>query len=332
MSAISTSTPPAEARGISELRSKVRAYPWLPAAATSVVLLVVGQIVSPGFGTWGNINQILAIAAILALAACGQTIVMIGGDYGIDLSVGQLMSLTAVLAFVVMDDFSFPVALLIVVAVSVVFGLINGGLVAFGRLPALVVTLGTLVMAQGAILAFTNSGTPAGRVPGVLADLTAKSIFGIRYVTILVIVLVALLAVVLNTSSFGRNLYLVGSNREAARLSGISVQRVVLTAFVAAGVCGGLAGVLLLSYAGTANLNLGGEYLLLSIAAAVIGGASLAGGEGAVASSAVGAVALQVVTTFMLTIGISDAFRQVITGLLLLAMLFLNTRVPKLRQ
>ena len=162
--------------------------------------------------------------------------------------------------------------------------------------------------------------------------MTGDSILGVRYVTIVVAVLVVALAVFIARSRFGKNLYLVGSNREAARLAGINVRRVVVIAFVTAGVCGGIAGLLLLSYAGTANLDLGGEYLLLTIAASVIGGASLAGGEGNVVSSAAGAVALQVITTFLLTIGVSDALRQVVTGLLLVGMLFLNARIPKLRQ
>ncbi|WP_099024998.1 ABC transporter permease [Mycolicibacterium palauense] len=311
-----------------------RRCPWLPAVVVSVVLLVAGQVISPGFASWGNINQIVAIAAILALASCGQTIVMISGDFGIDLSVGQLMSLTAVVAFMLMDGGTpwVLVALVAVVVIGALFGTLNGVLVAYAKLPALVVTLGTLVIAQGFILTLTSSGTPSGAVPDVLAAVTGHSILGIRYVTIVVAVLVTVLAVFIARSRFGKNLYLVGSNREAARLAGINVRRVVVIAFVVAGVCGGIAGLLLLSYAGTANLDLGGDYLLLTIAASVIGGASLAGGEGRVASSAAGAVALQVITTFLLTIGVSDALRQVITGLLLVGMLFLNARVPRLRQ
>jgi ribose transport system permease protein len=244
------------------------------------------------------------------------------------------MSLTAVVAFMLMDGGSpwVVVALLAVVGIGALFGLLNGALVAFANLPALVVTLGTLVVAQGFILTLTSSGTPSGAVPDVLAAVTGDSILGVRYVTIVVAVLVVALAVFIARSRFGKNLYLVGSNREAARLAGINVRRVVVIAFVTAGVCGGVAGLLLLSYAGTANLDLGGEYLLLTIAASVIGGASLAGGEGNVVSSAAGAVALQVITTFLLTIGVSDALRQVITGLLLVGMLFLNARIPKLRQ
>lgn len=328
-----TSTP-IDNRSRADVVTLIRRYPWLPAVVVSVALLVIGQVISPGFASWGNINQIVAIAAILALASCGQTIVMISGDFGIDLSVGQLMSLTAVVAFMLMDGGTpwVLVALLAAIVIGALFGVLNGALVAYAKLPALVVTLGTLVIAQGFILTLTSSGTPSGAVPEILAAVTGHSILGVRYVTIVVAVLVAALAVVIAKSRFGKNLYLVGSNREAARLAGLNVRRVVVIAFVAAGICGGVAGLLLLSYAGTANLDLGGDYLLLTIAASVIGGASLAGGEGKVASSAAGAVALQVITTFLLTIGVSDALRQVVTGLLLVAMLFLNARVPKLRQ
>lgn len=317
-----------------DLVHRLRSYPWLPALATAVVLVVVGQIISPGYGHWNNINEILASSAILALAASGQNFVMVSGNYGIDLSIGQVMSLTAVLAYISMrdGDQSLIPGILAVVGIGAAFGLVNGVLVAWAKLPALVVTLGTLVVAQGAIIALTSGGTPNGAVPPLLGDITSNSIGGIRYVTIVVAVIIGLLVVLMRRSRFGRNLYVVGSNREAARLSGVPVGRTVVLAFVAAGVCGGIAGLLLLSYAGTANLNLGGDYLLLSIAATVVGGTSLAGGEGGPMSSAAGAVALQVITTFLLTVGVSDAVRQIVTGGLLLVLLAFNYRIPRLRQ
>jgi ribose transport system permease protein len=312
----------------------VKNHPWAPAAIIVVALLIIGQIISPGFASWGNINQILASAAILALAAVGQSVVMIAGNFGIDLSIGQMMSLTAVVAFVVMTGGAayLPLAIAVVLVIGVAFGLLNGALVALVQLPALVVTLGTSVIAMGAIVAFTSSGTPNGQVPPLLAAITSSSVLGVRWVTILVIVIVGLIAIALARTKFGRLLYLVGSSREAARLSGINVRAVVLTAFAIAGGCGAIAGLFLLSYAGTANLNLGGNYLLLSIAAAVIGGTSLAGGQGSVASSAIGALALQIITSFLLTLGVPTSIQQVTTGLLLIILLLVNARIPKLRQ
>lgn len=324
----------ARGRGRERAAERLRTASWLPAVVTSVVLIAVGGLVSPGYASWANINEIVATAAILALASCGQTLVMIAGNYGIDLSVGQLMSLTAVLAFMILGGGGelLPVAVAAVLAAGVVLGLVNGALVAYVRLPALVVTLGTLVVCQGVIFALSRGGTPDGEVPRLLDELTSRSVLGVRLVTLLAIAVVGLLALFVRRSRFGRMLYLVGSNREAARLSGIPVNRVVVATFVVAGMCGGFAGLVLLGYAGTANLDLGGDYLLLTIAATVIGGTSLAGGEGSVVRTAAGAVTLQVLTTFLLTIGIGDALRQVITGALLLVLLAFNARVPRLRR
>lgn len=321
-------------QSVGDLARRLSKAKWFPAIATSVVLLIVGGIVSPGYATWSNINVIAVTAAILALASCGQTLVMISGNYGIDLSVGQVMSLTAVVAYMILGHGSalLPVAVLGVLAVGAAIGLVNGSLVAFVRLPALVVTLGTLVVAEGAIFALSGGGSPSGAVPNLLVKLTTQGILGVRYVTLLAIVVIAGVALFIKRSRYGKELYLVGSSREAARLSGLPVNRIVLTTFILASMLAGFAGLILLGYAGTANLDLGGDYLLLSIAATVIGGTSLAGGDGSVLCSAAGAFAFEVLTTFLLTIGVDSALRQVLTGALLLVLLAFNARIPRLRS
>lgn len=316
------------------VRSWLRNKPWLPALVTSVVLLVLGEILSPGYASWAGINQILGAASILAIASCGQSMVMMSGNFGIDLSVGEVMSLTAVAGYMVMNggESYLPLAILVVLLIGAAFGVINGALVSLVRLPALVVTLGTMVVAQGVVLVLASSGTPAGSVPRILDDMTTKSVGGIKWVTILAVVFVTAVALFVSRSRFGRMLLLVGSNREAARLSGLNVRRVVILTFVLAGMCSGVAGLLLLSYAGTANLDLGSSYLVLSIAATVIGGTSLAGGEGSIIGAATGAIAFEVINTLMLTLGASNAIRQMIVGGLLMALLAFNTRIPRLRQ
>jgi len=301
---------------------------------TAVILLVVGQVLSPGFASWNGLNQVLAAAAILAIASCGQTLVMISGDYGIDLSVGQVMSLTAIAGYMSMRGGSdyLAVGLLVAVLVGGLLGALSGVLVSWIRLPALVVTLGTMVVAQGIQMVLASNGTPAGSVPPLLNKLTTSSVLGIKWVTLLAVVFVVAMTLLTRRTRFGRMLYFVGSNREAARLSGLPVRSIVLLTFVIAGVCSGFAGLLLLSYAGQANLDLGSGYLVLSIAATVIGGTSLAGGEGSISGAATGAIAFIVINTLMLTLGVSDALRQAVVGLLLLVLLGFNARTPRLRQ
>lgn len=315
------------------MKARIRKATWIPAVATAVILFVLGGFLSPGYATWQNLNDILAVAAILAIAAAGQTLVIVAGDFGIDLSIGAVMSLTAVLAYMTMagGPSMLPVALLVVVVVGAIFGFVNGLIVTVFELPALVVTLGTLVIASGLTFAIAQGGTPAGSVPAVLLNLSSASIGGIRPITLIAVVLVGLLAIYLRRSRFGQQLLLVGSSREAARLSGIPVRRVVISAFVGGGVLAGIAGILLLGYAGTANLSLGADYQILTISAAVIGGAALSGGDGNVLRTAAGAVALQVLTTFLLTVGVGNAVRQIVTGLILLVLLLANSRTPRLR-
>jgi ribose transport system permease protein len=307
---------------------------WLPAAVTSLVLLLAGGILSPGYASWGNLNQILAGASILMFAAAGQTLVMISGDYGIDLSVGQVMSLSAVLAYAVLDgsDARLPLALGAVLLVGAALGLLNGLGVVWAGLPPLVMTLGTLVIAQGIVFASAQGGTPEGGVAPLLGDLTSRNVAGVRWVVFLAILFVVAVEIVLRKTRYGRMLYLIGTNREAARLSGVPVGRYVILTFVLSGMCGAFAGMVLLGYAGTANLDLGGGYLILSIAAVVIGGTSLAGGSGNYLRTAVGSITLVILTTFLLSVGISEAVRQVITGALLFVLLAFNARSPRLRQ
>jgi ribose transport system permease protein len=313
--------------------SVFRSKSWLPAILTSVVLIVVGQILSPGFGSWGNINNILGAAAILAIVSTGQSLVMVSGNFGIDLSVGQVMSLTAIVAYMTMDGGAgyLPLAIAAIVVVGGLLGGLSGVLVSWVRLPALVVTLGTMVVAQGIVMVLASNGTPAGSVPGIVTDLTTQSILGIKYVTLVAVVFLVGMTLVATRLRFGKMLFLVGSYQEAARLAGLPLRRIIFWTFVFAGACSGFAGLLLLSYAGQANLDLGSQYLLLSIAATVIGGTSLAGGEGGVPGAAAGAIAFIVINSLMQSMGFSDATRQMLVGAVLMVLLAFNARTPKLR-
>ncbi len=306
---------------------------WLPALFASVLLFALGGALKPGYMTWDNLNQILAVAAILTIASAGQTLVMISGGYGIDLSVGQVMSLAAVLAYTQLQgsDANLPQALALVLAAGLVIGGLNGlGIVIFG-LPPLVMTLGTMVVAQGITFASTQGGSPAGgTAPSLLA--LNSGFMGIRWLTILALIFVVGVEVLLKTTKYGRLLFLIGSNRKAAELCGIPVRRYIAVTYTLSGILNAFSGMILLGYAGAANLDLGGSYTLPTVAAVVIGGTSLAGGVGSYAGTALGAITMVILTTVLLTVGASEAIRQVIMGALLLVLLLFSVRSPKLRQ
>jgi ribose transport system permease protein len=306
---------------------------WAPALAASLVLLGLGGSLKPGYVTWDNLNQILAVASILTIASAGQTLVMISGGYGIDLSVGQVMSLTAVIAYTQLQgsDSNLPWALTAVLGTGLILGSLNGLGIVGARLPPLVMTLGTMVIAQGITFASTQGGSPAGRAAPLLLALNS-GFMGVRGLTILAIVIVFALEALLRFTRYGRMLYLIGSNRRAAELSGVPVRRYVFMTYALSGVFNALAGMALLGYAGTANLDLGGGYTLPTVAAVVIGGTSLAGGQGSYAGTALGAVTMVILTTVLLTVGASEAVRQFIMGSILLLLLLFSARGPRLRQ
>jgi ribose transport system permease protein len=319
---------------IGELRIFLRRAPWVPAVSASVILFFLGGVVAPGYSSWLNLNQILAAASVLTFASAGQTFVMISGEWGIDLSVGQVMSLAAVVAYIALggQDANLPRTFGLVLAVGAVFGLMNGIGVALIRLPPLIMTLASLVIAQGTVFLSTQGGSPAGGTAPILLALATNRTWGIRWIVFVAAGFVVAVEAILRRSRFGRMLFLVGSNRKAAEVSGLRVLRYVFATYFLAGIFNGIAGLVLLGYAGTANLDLGAGYLLPSIASVVIGGTSLAGGKGGYVYSAAGAVTLILLTTFLLAAGMSEALRQLITGLILLVLLAFNARSPGLRQ
>ena len=306
----------------------------LPAIGACILFFVLGEILSPGYLSSKNINNILASGAILALAAAGQTLVIMSGQDGIDLSIGQVMSLSAVTTYMVLNglDSKIPLALGIVAVISALIGFINGIGVVFVGLPPLVMTLGMSTVVQGLVFASNAGGTPVGKASPLLLEIASGRFGEIRYLAIVGIVAVIVIEILLKRTKYGQQLYLVGNNREAARLSGIPVKTIIMVTYILSGVLSGIAGFFLLGYAGTANLDLGGSYTVLTIAAVVIGGTQLSGGEGGYIGTFIGAVLMRLLTTVLVAVGLSDSVRNILVGIFLLITLLAYARAPKLRQ
>ena len=306
----------------------------VPAVIACIILFILGGLIKPGYASLLNLGNILGSAAILALASAGQTLCILSGNDGIDLSLGQVMSLTAVLSYRFCNgsDANIPIALLVIIAAGLIIGLINGlGIVLIG-LPPLVMTLGMNAVVLGSVFASCAGGSPVGKTAPLLLHIASGRIAGIRYLAILGIVAIFVVEGILRYTKYGRQLYLVGSNRRAAKLSGIDVNKTVIVTYTLSGIFGALAGFFLLGYAGTANLDLGGGYMLLTVAAVIIGGTQLSGGEGTFVGSYVGAVLIVLLTTFLISIGVSQAIRDILMGIVLLMILSMYARSPKLRQ
>ncbi|WP_088286494.1 ABC transporter permease [Kineosporia sp. A_224] len=291
-----------------------------PVAGALVVVLAVTTAVNPRFlSDQGRFDLLVAIA-ITGLMAVGQTFVLVMRH--VDLSVGSVLGLSAFMAgSAVRGDTggSLLVALLVGVVVGVVAGLVNGALVAFLRLPALVVTLGTLYVFQG-VQALLTGGTRinADQLPASVVSFGVTGFLGVPWLMWVCLLAAAVGGVFLRTRRSGRDLYAVGSNPPAAELVGIPVARRTLLAYMVSGACAGGAGVLFLARFGGVDSNAGIGYELPVVAACVVGGVDIFGGSGTVLGALLGAMLLKTMGVSLSALSVPEFWQQAINGLLLL--------------
>ena len=308
-------------------------HPVALALLAAVGLLALGEAISPGFASPGQIVSQLTIAALLGIVAAGQTLVIIGGREGIDLSVGGVISLCAFVAGNLMNgaDAAIPLALALTLALGFAIGLLNGLGVALLRIPPLVMTLGMTGVIEGALVLLTR-GVPSGRsAPALGALMNAPLVAGIPGVLFLWVAIGLGVALLLHRTTFGVRVYAVGANPEVARIAGMRPERIRVLLFGLSGLFAGLTGFLILGYTGSVFVGIGEQYVLPSIVAVVIGGTSLAGGIGGYLGTMGGAVTLTVLQSLLITLHTGPAARQVVFGLTLLLLLLLYGRQRRLR-
>ena len=307
--------------------------PVLIALVITVLLIVVGQIVSPGFGSYNQILAMLRVASFLGFIAIGQTIVILSGGDGIDLSVGKVATLGAIVASKIMEgsNDNLVLGILIPLAVGCAIGFFNGLGILLLRIPPFVMTLGMSGVVTGLILAYTG-GVAGGRsAPALTALVNGRWLFNIPGVLYLWVIATILVTIFLRRTWTGWNIFAVGANRTAARLSGIPVTRTVLLSYVLSGLFAVVGGLMLLGYTETVFLNLADNLTLPSVAAVVIGGTLVAGGIGGYVGSAIGAVLLTVLSSFLTTINMPESGRIIINGVVLILLLAVYGRQRKLR-
>jgi rhamnose transport system permease protein len=285
-----------------------------------VVLVGVTAAVNPRFLSGQSIRDLVLGAAIMVVLAVGQAVVVITRN--IDLSVGSVLGLSAFAVGSLLQaapGTPVVVALLAGLAFGAVCGLINGGLVGFGNVPALVVTLGTLYVFRG-IGFFWAGGQQinADRLPQAFLSFGTAGVLGVPWLVLIALVVVIGAGFVLRSYRSGRELYAMGSNPEAARLAGIPVGRRRLAAFVLSGALAGLAGVLFAARFGTVDASAATGYELNVVAAVVVGGVAVFGGSGSVYGAAVGALLLTAIGSALPVLGIDQFWQQAIVGALIL--------------
>jgi len=285
-----------------------------------VVLIAVTGILEPRFLEAASLRNLALNASIFAILAAGQTLVLVTRN--VDLSVGSVLGLSAYLAGDLLSKHQgLPLPLVFVagMALGAACGLLNGVLVTWGRVPALVVTLGTLYMFRGLAFLWTN-GTQvnAETLPDAFLNLGTDSIAGVPILVVFAVVVLVLVGRWLRDYRAGRELYAIGSNPDGARLAGVRSDRRVLVAFILAGALSGLGGVLFTARFGTVDATAGVGYELTVIAAAVVGGVAIFGGTGSVYGAALGALLLGTITSSLIVLKVEAFWQQAAVGALLL--------------
>lgn len=300
---------------------------WLRRMGPAIAVLLLGlalSILSDRFLTLSNILNVLRQVSINAIIASGMTLVILTG--GIDLSVGSVLALSAAItASLVASGQSTFVALLAGLAVGGLLGLVNGTIVARGRVAPFVATLGTMTIARGLTLVYTDGRPITGITPAV--RFLGTGYLGPIPVPVLVTVaVIGLTYLLLNHTPTGRFLYSIGSNEEASRFAGIPVQRIKSLAYVLAGLGSALAGIILTGRLNSAQPTAGAGFELDAIAAVVLGGTSLSGGDGSILGTVIGALIIGILDNGLNLLNVPSFYQQVAKGVVILVAVLLDRR------
>jgi ribose transport system permease protein len=307
-----------------------------PAVATAfaciIVLLLLGSLYSRNFLSPEYLLQQLKVASFLGVIATGMMLVILLGQ--IDLSVPWAVAAGAMMACAAAAYGPAGVALAIPFGIlcGVAIGVVNGFGVAYLRIPSMIITLATNAVAQGLMVVYTGGFSPQDSATGAMRYLaTGFTIPGVPNGVIIWALIGAAMVFVLTRTRFGRAVYGIGNRERAAYLSGIDTRRIVMIAFAVSGGLSAFGGVLLAGYASKAAQSMGDAYLLPSIAAVVLGGTSILGGRGSYLGTVAGVILITLLQSILSVMQMPEAGRQIIYGVVIVAMLLLYGRAPASR-
>jgi ribose transport system permease protein len=301
--------------------------------AVSIALLLVGQMLLPGFLSATQVANQLKIAAFLGLFGLSQTIVIAAGGQGLDLSVGAVASLGGIFGAALMhgSNAATPLAAVVAVVAGMAVGLVNGlGIAALG-IPPLVATLAMASVVDGGLIVFVSIMQPPSAASPLLVEIGGRSIGGMPNIVIVWAVVSAVGIWLLARSAWGRRLASTGANPVVALLSGTNTRRVKIAAYMLSSGIAAMTGFCLTGYVGQAFLGLGDAYILTSIVVAAIGGVALAGGSAPYPAVIGAAVMMTVLVSLLTAINIGEAGRQIVFGATLLGFLLLDRYLAKAR-
>lgn len=302
------------------LGATVRKYG--PAIALGL-LIVIATVSTDRFLQVQNLLNVLRQISIVGVLGLGMTFVILTA--GIDLSVGAILTVVVVYGADAVQTHGVLIGIAVALGMGALLGLVNGLGVTLGKVQPFIMTLGMLAMAKGIALLYTQ-GTPIAITNQTFLSVGNGRVLGIPNPVIVFLVLLVLTWFVLRHTVFGRSVYAVGANEEAARLSGISVGRVKTSVYVISGLMAGVAGLLYASQLGVGSPVAGDGYELAAIAAVVVGGTSLFGGSGGVGGTFIGAALLGVLSNFLNLTGVSPYAQNLFRGALIVAAVLLQRK------
>ncbi|MBN1450873.1 MAG: ABC transporter permease [Anaerolineales bacterium] len=315
--------------------------PPVAALILAIALFLLSGFLPNSYGSdidvaMAQATNIVRLAVFLGVIAAGQTLVIISGSEGIDLSAGSVVTLTAILTYVYVSgqDDKVLVALLISLVVGALIGFLNGIGVTFLKISPFVMTLGMSGVVTGAIIV-VNHGNVSGKIAPIMTRLIARPIsqsIPIPGAIVIWLIFGVLMWLLLERTTFGKNLFAIGVNRVTAKLSGVNVTWTNLATYSLAGALAGFGGFLLVGNTGVVLIQLGQPYLFPSIAAVAVGGTLLSGGKGSYWGTMAGAIVLTLITSLLTTMQMPDSVRRMVLGATLLVLISIYGRQSALRQ
>lgn len=292
-----------------------------------IILCLIVSIIAPRFLTLGNITNVLTQVSVNAIIALGMTFVILTG--GIDLSVGSTVAITgAVAAYMVKGNVNVLVAVILAIIIGAAIGYLNGFIVARGKIQAFIATLATMTIFRGVTYVFTN-GNPISGLGNSFMVIGNKKLAGLPLPVIFMILVFIIAAYVITQTRFGRYVYAIGGNEDSARLSGISTSKIKNLVYMISGITAAISGIIVTSRIGSASPNSGTGFELDAIAAVVLGGTSLAGGEGQILGTIIGAVIIGVLNNALNLLNVSPFYQSIVKGAVILLAVLVDKKNNK---
>jgi ribose/xylose/arabinose/galactoside ABC-type transport system permease subunit len=295
--------------------------------AVIFLLVLIMSLVKPVFLTSGNIINVLRQVSINGVLAIGITFVIMAGD--IDLSIGSIVAVTAVIVGSLLEKGHSPFsAIALGMSAALAFGLINGLLVAVGGLPPFIATLSTMTIARGFALVYANGRNFVIVHEGFL-EIGKGSTLGIPNPIWILLVVCIIAYILLNFTIFGRHVYAFGGNRQAAKLAGVRIKLVEISVYVITGLMAGLAAIILASRTTAGQPTAGTGYELDAIAAAAIGGTSMAGGSGTIGGTVMGFIIIGIMLNSLTLLNVSSFYQQIVKGIIIIVAVMLDMQAKR---